>query len=276
MRTTARHISLFSLVAVFHSARICYAFDSTSQRGLPFPQSAPPATPTDGFPGFFDSNMADKGTIVADLPTFQVDYGINEKWTVGVNGLALAVGVASSAPSVVVKARYRLFSNESFRNALTTYLGYIDLPSKEDNNKLRMSTVLFSNNTTFYLTPSFHLNSFVIVGFTDLTQGKESTVNYAKASVTPVVVGAGANYFLGRVIGFSALGLYNVYTTIEIDTSEMAIDFSTSPLAHSSTYAIKLASDIRLGDFLLSPYAFFYFSAGTASTIPFLNLMYRW
>ena len=51
-----------------------------AQRGADYTlDGTAPTTPSSGFPGMFDSNVADKGSFVADLPSLSADYGLTEK-----------------------------------------------------------------------------------------------------------------------------------------------------------------------------------------------------
>ncbi len=66
-----------------------------AQRGVSQSSSIEPAeSPSQGFPGFFDSYLAPEGKVALDLPTFililptpisSVDYGLSKTTTVGTN-----------------------------------------------------------------------------------------------------------------------------------------------------------------------------------------------
>jgi hypothetical protein len=62
-----------------------------------------------------------------DFPSFQLEYGINERWSVGLNGLA-SLGTINfkNTPTIGIKARHSIYSDQAWRVTLSGY--FFQLP----------------------------------------------------------------------------------------------------------------------------------------------------
>ncbi|NBO38847.1 hypothetical protein EBU99_09715 [bacterium] len=113
-----------------------------AQRGSDYVSHRPISeTPSSGIPGFFDTETASAGSLVFDVPSLSIDYGISEHLTLGTNAVAvlstslwLANGGKSATPIVMLKARYRIFSQEGWTSSVTGYGGGARLQAGQINS----------------------------------------------------------------------------------------------------------------------------------------------
>lgn len=119
-----------------------------AQRGGASSRHEPqPASASHGIPGFFDTSVADKGSVAFEFPSFAVDYGVTDRWTIGINGIAaLSSTVAWSASldldsiDVYLKSRYRLFSTDKLLGAVTVYYANFNAKQTDSPTQSRFRT----------------------------------------------------------------------------------------------------------------------------------------
>lgn len=123
-----------------------------AQRGAAFiEQAAAPTSPQSGFPGLFDTEMAARGSVVAEVPWLSLSYGVTDNLTVGTN-LWAALPSAWGAPSALFMARYRHFAGPRVSSVLTGYAGYADVDALAEDGKEARAFILFgTSNTTVRL-----------------------------------------------------------------------------------------------------------------------------
>jgi len=123
-----------------------------AQRGAAFvEQAAAPDAPQSGFPGLFDTQMAARGSVIAEVPWLSLSYGVSDNFTVGTN-LWAALPSAWGAPSALLMARYRHFSGERVSSVLTGYAGYAAADALAEDGKEARAFILFgTSNTTVRL-----------------------------------------------------------------------------------------------------------------------------
>lgn len=68
-----------------------------------------PRTATTGFPGIFDTNVPGAGDVTLSLPSLQLDVGVTERWSIGVNGFFSGLAAAQESIGLVARTRYRVF-----------------------------------------------------------------------------------------------------------------------------------------------------------------------
>ena len=100
--------------------------DAHAQRGGDYVvQSESIDTPKQGFPGAFNTRMAKRGGVVANLPLFQLDYGVTENFTAGINLLPAVSVFGGNHPGAAPRLRYRLYAGERFQSVATLQGGYM-------------------------------------------------------------------------------------------------------------------------------------------------------
>jgi hypothetical protein len=112
-----------AMVAVIVVAALVPAI-AFAQRGGDFVGSeVPDETPRKGFPGLFNTHMAEKDGVVVSAPLPQVDYGLSEHLTVGFNvHPSLSVG-EGYPPGAIGRLRYRLHSAGKVASVATLMVG---------------------------------------------------------------------------------------------------------------------------------------------------------
>lgn len=117
-----------------------------AQRGEGFIEQLPATRlPSAGFAGFFDSNLAEPGSVQLHVPEIGIDIGASENLTVGTCTLATLVPLLGGKPGGSVKLRYRFRSNASWATVGTLYAG---------GGYMRDSGygfVMGTSNTTYYV-----------------------------------------------------------------------------------------------------------------------------
>lgn len=265
---------LIAILSIFNFYPICYG-----QRGnnFSFPQENAPQTPLDGFPGFFDTNMAQNDSFVFDLPSFTLDFGLSDRLTLGINSLGAFFTSVSLQPLLLAKARYRLFSTPQFRNALTFYGGYSNISKTKNNPSSHANALLFSNNFNYYLNENSQLYGSLLFGHIDYSVAEASSPDFEKTSFRPFFISLGYQYFFSDWVGVSPLVIYNAYSHIEFDSSQIAFQSESKLAAESSNAIFRLALDTKIGDnFLLTIYGIISFAGSNSFATPFVSCMYRW
>lgn len=257
-----------------------YQMTAYAQRGSqnPLPNTdVPPSTANDGFPGFFDTNMANPGSAVFDFPTFNFDYGLNEKLTIGANSLGALFLVSTFTPVISAKARYRLLSTEKMRDTLTVYGTYAKLKETEKTPSTLFEAILMTNNFVYYFNEHSQIYVSTVVGRLQLTESVLSEINYQKISLSPVIVSVGYQHFFTDRIGVSPLLIYNFLSNVQLDSAQAAVSSSNSTAIGSSNLMLRVTLDVKLGNsFLLSAYQLSTITDEGLSSLPWVSFMYRW
>jgi hypothetical protein len=162
-----------------------------AQRGISIPADATGQnSPSSGIPNLFDTATAKKNHIVADLPTFAVDYGLSERFTLGTNALsALSVFVWATskndvvAPVPVVKLRYKLINASNWAAAVTGYTAGTRLKTKAERSAETQQQTFFLSAGTLNVSHSFVSGSAgfsYLTGQFTATGGKQQDRSYSK------------------------------------------------------------------------------------------------
>lgn len=252
-RAGAWALALVAAVLPFFGPFASRAF---AQRGGAYTlDGTPPTTPASGFPGMFDSNVADKGSFVLDIPTLSADYGLTENVTIGTNGLFLGLLVAG-LPSVYLKTRYRFLTTESLASSFTVYGGYSTNRVGSAAGKTTFDGYLTgaSNNTTYYFSERSYLNAFFYYLKLGLNARAEENLEYQNTSITTLLAGASYQYWVTKWFGPQALVALSAYNSIVLDSSTISASASLGRGVGVSGFAfIRVLGEFRLGRWLLSP-----------------------
>ncbi|MBM3383169.1 MAG: hypothetical protein FJY29_12130 [Betaproteobacteria bacterium] len=104
-----------------------------AQRGQDIPYRTDELGETDtassGIPGVFDTELSRTGEIIGEFPSFALDYGINDRWTIGTNAISTVLGLSdlmqtklnSGVPYFFLKSRHAVFADSGWKGTLTGY-----------------------------------------------------------------------------------------------------------------------------------------------------------
>jgi hypothetical protein len=241
---------------------------AVAQRGAEFSETTPPQSlPGAGFPGLFDSRLAEAGKFSLDIPSLSADYGVNDRLTIGTNGWTLAA-LALGAPVVYAKMRYRFYSNSSVSSVHTVYFGGTSNALSKASTKA--SGVLFglSNNTSFLVGDSGEITSTLFYSQINYSQEDKETLVYSKFSASFLLAGATYQNWLTDWFGPSLMMLVTPYISVDADSSGGAV---SAQVAGNQFLMARASAEFMAGkSWLLSPgiYSFVSFS-GSSSPIAF-------
>ncbi len=248
-----------------------------AQRGAAFvEQAAAPAAPQSGFPGLFDTEMARRGGVVAEVPWLSLSYGVTDNLTVGTN-LWAALPSAWGAPSALLMARYRHFSSERVSSVLTAYAGYARVDALADDGKEGRAFILFgTSNTTVRLGRRHALTFTGLAGRFGLRiEDADIAGLYEGGSLTAVGVAAShqldANDWLG--IQTTVVALPVLIGAMDSTSESATVDFGDASAA--DLVLARLLFQLRAGRSWL-------FTAGAAAqftepaVLPWLGAARRW
>ncbi len=113
------------------------------QRGTTTHSPTDSNSPLRGIQGFFDTELTEPGKFAFDFPSFQVEYGINHRWSIGLNGLtALAMFTDKRTPSIGLKLRHSIHSTPSLRVTASGY--FFQIPT------IKMSNLIEEKSTEIF------------------------------------------------------------------------------------------------------------------------------
>ncbi|KAB8033297.1 hypothetical protein [Fluviispira multicolorata] len=210
---------------------ICHTpFFSYAQRGaLDTQQKSPIETPLSHFPSYFDAGMTPPKKVVFDIPTFQLDYGVTEHFSLGTNGLTLLLAAFTLQPTAILKARYRFFSSHNVSSVITGYLGYLNLTT---NNAPANNIWLYSGtNNTSYFFDEYNVLNFHTTALSFHSQtGNPSNLKYSKIGVETLAFGVNYLHFFSESYSAEGLIVVPAYLNLEIDNPESnsSITFTNS------------------------------------------------
>ncbi|MEN9529469.1 MAG: hypothetical protein RI932_1342 [Pseudomonadota bacterium] len=143
--------SIFLVAVLFHAS-------AEAQRGKNIPYRADEIgganTASSGIPGVFDTELAREREFIAEFPLLSIDYGINERWTIGTNGVTTLFGLSALAqrefnqnsPSFYLKSRHAVFADSGWKGTLTGYfLAFNNLVPTGAQKTLKRSRILASS-----------------------------------------------------------------------------------------------------------------------------------
>lgn len=122
---------------------------ANAQRGLTTHEPAIDSSPSRNVQSFFDTQMVQSGRFSFDFPSFQTDYGVNERWNVGVNALTLIPLLNFTTPLTLgLKVRHSLYSNEQWRAVISGQYFQIPFENNPDpvlNDASGVSRITLAN-----------------------------------------------------------------------------------------------------------------------------------
>jgi hypothetical protein len=251
------------------------------QRGEP--NSASPhamTTPTSGYPGFFDTNMAEPGSIVVEwpplllpfipMPSIQVDYGVTDTLTVGTNALVTTLPWLLGARGASLKVRTMLIGDAEFQSTATFYGSWIG--ATEFNASWQMAT----SNNTFKLAPNHLASAQAMVMNVGIESGSESSVNYTNLRLTTLGLGGGYQFIVSETAALSFYALAPAYTGIEADTVGANLNMNMDPRSGQMLWGIARGSfDIKRDEWVYSIGGIYVHNVASG-ILPWFSATTRW
>lgn len=166
---TARR-ALWALAAL--AAASLYPGAALAQRGGDFVLQEPaPSSPRTGFPGAFNTQMVEKGRVVADLPFMQVDVGASENLSVGISLLPLTLVAAGDLPGGFGRLRYRIYDDGRISSVASLQGGYLRTPETDDEAWAHLWGLYASHTLGLRLSPRQHLAGTVLAATLRVASG---------------------------------------------------------------------------------------------------------
>lgn len=264
----------------------CFSSHALAQRGARYEGNAHPwDSPTRGFPGYFDTNVAEKGSWVVELPPLiygaipmpstEVDYGVSESLTVGSNALLTTVPWLFGAQGASIKVRSLLVGTPEHQSVATVYAGYLGV-----YNRTPTGSGLYENATWNHSwrparehTITGHINYLRLDG----SLGKSSDLNYARVSVTTLMLGAGYGYEINEQWNIRGMIATTAYSSLDIMTSLADLSQTTSPAITKNPNRLgQLQLEFHtVTDWLVGFGAIHGYFSGSGGTVPWLTFAFR-
>ncbi len=204
-------------------------------------------SPTQGYPGFFDTNMAEPQTMVIEwppiilpfipVPSIAMDYGVNERLTLGTNALMTTIPWLLGVKSAAVKARTLLIGNESMQSTATGYLGYFG-----GGAGLTMYWQLFTSNNAWKVAPSHIVSANAAFINFGLEAGESKKTDYTSIQLSTVALSAGHQYLVGENSSISTYVMLPAWSSVNIDTVSAAFDINSNASRGDTMWAMARMS----------------------------------
>lgn len=210
--------------------------------------------PSQGYPGFFDSNLVKKGGFALDLPTaIQViptpissfDYGLSNSTTIGTNPVYLLGGFALGGYALNLKIRTLVYGTSAVQSVVTFYGGYLRAKGGDSGNsdsdlkdlvsdEIGTQHLYAVSNTSWYITPYSILTGQVALGTFGILTGKPGSINHMDISATNLFLGGGYQFFWSPRMGVETSGMFPVFSKLSLDSTGGAVSLQSQDLDASN------------------------------------------
>ena len=260
----------------------CLSTTSYAQRGALQPGSPSGfKTPYQGYPGFFDTNLADHGSLVVEwpplilplipMPSIAVDYGVSDTLTVGTNALISTVPWLAGAKGISLKARTLVYGTESLQSAATLYAGYLGA------SEFSSSWEVFTANTAWKPAPRHVvLGQLMFMNF-GAELGKETSVDYTNIRFSTAAAGGGYQFLISDTLAVSSHALAALATSVEADTIAQSLSADLNATSGDALWGVvRISADLRTEtDWLVSLGGIYFHGAG-GQVLPWFSASTRW
>ena len=235
----------------------CLSSQAFAQRGADYTGTGKPwDSNTQGFPGFFDTNMAAPGSIVTETPalfwiiptpSLSVDYGVNESLTVGTNALVTGLPWIFGGNGISLKVRSLIYGSDTNQSTATLYTGYIHFRNNSDPVYSNYQVATWNHA---WRPSARHTFSTQVMYFRlALDSGSSSSINHAKVAATLGTLGGGYGLRLTERWGMGLNAFFSAYTGFEIDSAGASMDQQSKALSSDSTILfLRFLTDCRLSE----------------------------
>ena len=220
-----------------------------------------------GFPGMFDINLPDEGSLVISSPTIMsgssdvassggalilpylnVDYGVNESFSIGTNVISLVPFLAGGAGGAF-KARSKIYESTVFSDAVTSYAG-AGFFCDEENLDYSFNYFILANGAKFNLNSRSSitiLTQFWSVYFAAVQEEIEQNYNDTQFTIDLLTSFVGANYNLSfQHLGLSVAVVVPFYVDFSLDTLTERV--AKNMIGFDSSFVnIRAGIDIKFG-----------------------------
>lgn len=208
-------------------------------------------SPTQGYPGFFDTNMAEPHSMVIEwppiilpfvpVPSIAMDYGLSERLTLGTNALMTSIPWLFGIKSAAIKARTLLYGNESMQSTATGYLGYFG-----GGAGVTMYWQLFTANNAWKVAPSHIVSANAAFINFGLEAGDLKKTDYTSVQLSTLAASLGHQYLLGENSSISTYVMLPAWSSINIDTVAAAFDVNSNASSGDTMWAMaRMSFDLR-------------------------------
>lgn len=262
-------MKIFKKICYLFLAFIIFGSDLFAQRstGYTGKDSTLKVNTLSGFPGMFDTNLPSKYSLVIASPTIlsgnntinaessttylpyvNVDFGVNESFSVGTNLITYIPFFAGGAGGSL-KARTKIFENKVFQDVITSYAGG-GFFSGDDELNYSFNYFILTNGAKFNLTPRSSLTVFAhfwSVYFAAIHDTIEENYEESQFTIDLLSSFVGVNYHLFfQHVGFSAAVVIPFYVDYSQDTLTYRLAKNVTGF-DKSFVTVRSGLDIRFG-----------------------------
>jgi hypothetical protein len=225
---TVKNIDLMRICILLFVFFFILPKHSFAQRGEPYQGGATPwESPTQGFPGYFDTNMVAEGGFVTEFPPVIIilptpflafDYGVTDTLTVGTNAIFSTLPWILGGVGASVKVRSLMYGTESNQSAATYYGGYL---ASYKGSPIKAYYQLMTWNHAYR-----PISRHTIYGHAHYTRinveiGQESSLDRMSASQTSLMIGGGYSFDINSAWTIRGNALIPTIQSLDLDTSSM-------------------------------------------------------
>jgi hypothetical protein len=275
MKTIRILLTLSVLYMALHEKE-CHA-----QRGLSFAGSpADFVTPTQGYPGFFDTNMAAPGSLVVEwppvilplipMPSLAVDYGVSERLTVGTNALVSTIPWLVRGRGISLKIRSLVYGTETMQSTVTVYAGYIGTGS------VSASWQALTSNSAWKIGSAHLVSGQLLLMNAGFENGKETSLDYTNIKFSTAAIGGGYQFFFkeNMAIGGNLLGA--IVNSVEADTVAANLRADLDATSGQLLWGVaRVSADLKSDDWVYSIGGIYFHGSG-ARPMPWFSATTRW
>ena len=275
------YLSLISIIGF----GVCFSSPSFAQRGATYEGDAQAwESPTQGYPGYFDTNVADEGKFVLEfppliygiipMPSMALDYGVSKTLTVGTNSLVTTLPWLFGGQGLSLKARSLVYGTLQHQSAATVYAGYIGIQGNTP------ASVIYQNATWNHAWR--FANSHAVTAHANYLRlsadiGKTNSISHSEISITTFLLGAGYTYTIDEAANLRGTVAATAYSSFDVSTPSADItQASTVKLMTQPNriaqfqYEYHTRSDWLIGIGLIHLYV-----SGVSGTAPWLTFATR-
>jgi hypothetical protein len=273
---------LLCAVALFLTSTEIFA-----QRGASFDGSATPSDSlTQGFPGYFDTNVARKGSLVVEFPPMlmglvptpftAVDYGVSDTLTVGTNAVLTTLPWLFGVKGASLKIRSLVVGDHAQQGSATYYTG--GLSASQGSTTANMYYHLFTWNHSWSFREIHQISLHGNYTRINFELGTTKDLNHQEINLSTMQAGAGYGYRLNHKWGFRINGVTSILQSIELDNAGASIVQSSNPNKIGAATSIAVAQfDLRSRpDWLFGFGAIGFSVSGVSTAAPWFTWATRW
>jgi hypothetical protein len=232
---------LKNLVLKYQKVFLCLVLYLTqseifAQRGGSYTDTSSPwNSSTQGFPGYFDTNMAKPKSLVVEFPPMilgiiptpstAVDYGVSETLTVGTNAIVTTIPWLFRARGFSLKVRSLMYGDESQQSAMTYYAGFL---SSNTSTELLANYHVFTWNHAWRFAPSQSLYGHANFHRINIELNNIDELNHAMIHLTTFLIGGGYEYEFSNTWSLRGDVLGSIYQNLEADSAVSTVNLSAS------------------------------------------------